>query len=462
MVTKENLKKMFLWVLTLGLPFLIWMIPLTDSYTADIKTFLVITVFAILALAVGTIPQNTVTFLLPVAYILIGIAPPDLAWLPWTLPVVWMIIGALLLVNVLETSGVLMRISYKVILLFGGTYKGLIIGIAVLGVLLNLILFGNAYVVLAGLAFGLCKALELPKFSKEACGIFLVSAIAGIIPGIFLYGANCLILEGIGASVIGQRHISYIDYTILNLPGVVYYILATLIILLMFRAGKELNGKAYFQGKLNELGKMTFAEKKATVWVILLISYVIGCGLKGADCTMGFIIMPALMTLPGIGCGNEEDISRLDFSFILFVASCMSIGFVAQSLGVGNLVSDLAAPYLENAGTNSVTLTIYVVNIILNFLLTPMAIWSGFTPTFLEITNLAGINPYVTYSMIMLGTDQILFPYEYALYMLYFSFGYIAMKDFVKYFGAKMLLCALLLPVLFFPYWHLTGLFLAK
>ena len=100
----------------------------------------------------------------------------------------------------------------------------------------------------------------------------------------------------------------------------------------------------------------------------------------------------------------------------------MSIGIVAGSLGFGALVTELSAPIVASASGTVIIMAIYTINVILNFLLTPMAIMSGFTSTYAQIALNAGINPYVIYDVIQLGCDQILFPYEYALYMLYFSF----------------------------------------
>lgn len=459
MNTKGNAKTIFAWLLTIGLTLGVYCIPVSEIFTEQMRTFLVITIFAILTIALETLPKSAITILLPVAYILTGLADASLAWFPWTMPTVWMIIGALLLVNVLESSGILLRISYRIIIALGGSYKGLILGIGVLGTVLNVILFGNAYVVLAGLAYGLCQALDLKKFSKEATGIFLSAAISGIIPTIFCYGSNILMLEGIGEPVVGPMRIGYLEFTFLNIPVILYFIAALFLILIMFKADRHINGKDYFTEKLAELGVMTANEKRAAAWIVILFAYVMACGIFGWDSTWAFIIIPAMMILPGIGCGTEEDVKRLDFTFILFVASCMAIGFVAQSLGFGDLVAQLSEPMTSGASPSIVVFLVYLINVILNFLLTPMAIMAGFTTSYLHIGQAFGINPYVTYSVMLLGTDQILFPYEYALYLMYFSFGFIHMKDFVRYFGMKMILCAVMLPLIIIPFWKITGLF---
>lgn len=457
--SKLNFKIILAWLISIGIPLLIYSIPTTELFTIQMRTFLTVTVCAILLIALNTIPTPIVTLLLPVSYIILGLTDSSTAWYPWTMPTVWMIIGALILVNALESSGILMRISYKIIQLTGGTYKGLIVGLAILGLILNIILFGNAYVILAGLAYGLCKALDLEKFSKEATGIFLAAAFGGIAPGLTCYGVNIIMMEGFGQEVVGASHIGWIDYTFFSLPEFVYYILAFALILIMFRAQRQVNSKEYVSNKLKELGVLKASEKKATIWIVVLLGYVIACGITGWDSTLAFVVIPAGMLLPGIGCGSEEDIKRLDFSFILFVASCMSIGIVAGSLGFGALVTELSAPIVASASGTVIIMAIYTINVILNFLLTPMAIMSGFTSTYAQIALNAGINPYVIYDVIQLGCDQILFPYEYALYMLYFSFGFIKMQDFIKYFGAKMVLATLVLAFVMVPFWKITGLF---
>ena len=49
-------------------------------------------------------------------------------------------------------------------------------------------------------------------------------------------------------------------------------------------------------------------------------------------------------------------------------------------------------------------------------------------------------------------------PYEYASYLIYFSFGLIYLKDFIKLFTVKTILNAIFMVVILIPYWHLIGL----
>ncbi len=459
MSMKLSPKSIFAWILTIGFPLGIFMIPTSELFTDTMRTFLMITVAAIIMIAFENVPTPAVTFLLPVAYVVLNITTPDIAWSSWAKPVFWMVVGALLFVNVLETSGLLQRISFNILRMMGGSYVKLLLGLALIGTFLNIILFGNAYVLLAGIAYDLCKALDLKPLSVQGTAIFLIAAISGIIPTCCFYGANLFMIEAYWSSVI-ETHTGILDFTFFNIPFILYFFLAIVLVIIMYPSKEKVDARGYATEELKKLGAMTLIEKKAVVWIVILFAYVMYCGFTGGDSTMAFIIIPGCMLLPAIGCGDGNNVKNLDLTFILFVSACMSIGFVAASLNFGALISALSMPLIASSTPTVITIVIYWINVILNFLLTPMAVMAGFTSSYAQIAVDAGMNPLVIYSVMTLGLDQIVFPYEYALYLMYFSFGYISMKEFIKYFSVKLVLGFVCLCLLMIPFWKLTGLFM--
>ena len=449
-------KKAISWITSLGLPLVIYLIPTNDTFTAQIRLFLALTIMAILFFAYGNVSQGVVAFLLPVAYVLFGVTDSATAYSAWTMPVFWLIVGSLVFVNVLNNSGILLRISYKIIILTGGTYKKILLGLGLLGIILNIVLYGAGYIPLVAIAYGLVVALDLGK-SKTATGVFLASAIAGAVPGIFIYGQSWLIAYELGRSVTGPITISWFEYFFKASPYLLFYILCFVFIYLMFKPDRNINGREYFKNKLEELGPLTSQEKKATVYIVILLAYFMIAGYMGKDTTYGLIVVPLIMCLPGIGVGGEQDIRALDMSFILFVAACLSIGNIASQLGLSTLVADLTLPLLDGRGPAVVLFAIWLLTFLLNFILTPFAILAGFTGTFAQIAINAGIDPFIGYLAVFGGSDQIIFPYEYATYLLYFSFGYITMKDFIKFFSVKSILCVSVLIAIAIPFWSITG-----
>ena len=109
---------------------------------------------------------------LPIVYILTGLAPGQVAFAPWLNYIPWMVIGGLLLAVVLEKTGLLKRIAYLCILATGASYKGIIWGLTLTGVIMNLLIPGQAVIPMAALSYGICKALDLQP-GKAAAGITL-------------------------------------------------------------------------------------------------------------------------------------------------------------------------------------------------------------------------------------------------------------------------------------------------
>lgn len=87
----------------------------------------------------------------------------------------------LIFANVLNRVGLLKRISYRCIMLFGGSYRGILIGLGVTGCVMQVIIPGQMTIPFAALSFGICTALGLGK-SKASAGIMLTAAIAALLP----------------------------------------------------------------------------------------------------------------------------------------------------------------------------------------------------------------------------------------------------------------------------------------
>ena len=456
MTQSLNTKDAIKWVVTLGLPIVLLFIPTNDIYTQPIKLFLALTLCAILLFAFDTLNQTVVSLLLPFLYVVIQIAPADVALSPWTQTVPWMMISGLILANVLSSVGLLQRVAYKCIILTGGSYMGIIFGIGITGLVLNVMTPAQALVPLATLGFGICKALGLGK-SPEAAGIMLAAAMASQIPTNFLLNPNVLIIYGIGGEVAGFNTTTWTSYIFHNWPNFVYYVVLLFIIAKLFMPKMGLSQKAYFVEKYNKLGAMSKDEKKGLVVCIILFALLLTQSLHGVDAAYVFILTPLLAFIPGINIGKPDDIRTANFPFIIFVVACMSIGSVASSLGVGTIVSDLVMPLLTDKSPTLILGLVWLLVVLVNFLLTPLAIQSTFTVPLTQIALSVGINPEVMWMAILHGSDQILLPYEYPLYMLFFSFGLMQLKDFSKFFGIKMVVNLIFLVAVFIPYWNLIG-----
>ena len=426
--------------ITVLLPLFIFLVPTNDVFTADFRLFLVITLIAIISFATDSLPQTGVAIALPVAYVVLGIAPGDVVFSAWLNYVPWMMIGALILSLVLEKTQLMKRIAYHCILLTGASYKGIVMGL-----------------IMAALAYGVCRAMNL-KPGQASAGIMLAAAFSALTPMNWLYSSNLAILIGLGQSSGGPASIGWFEVIQHQLPMVLYTVGLGVLCLVLFRPEEQINGKDYFRGELNKMGSMSKDEKKALVILLILFALLVTSSLTGLEPGWLFAIVPCLCFLPGVDLMNDQDVYKINWGFIFFIAGCLSIGNVAGSLGVGAAVSTYALPVLEGKSYYVFFLFCWLLFFLCNFLLTPLAMMAAFTQPLTEIAINLGIDPTTVYFIVTSGLDQIVFPYEYALYLLVFAFGMIKMKHFVKAMIFKIILNFVIVFALLVPYWNMMDL----
>jgi di/tricarboxylate transporter len=449
-------KQLIYWAVTVIAPLIVMMIPTGETFTPVIRNFLAITLCAILIFAFETLPQMIPAILLPVAYVVAGIAPEQAVFGPWSTSVPWMFMGGILMANCLESAGLLRRVAYWCIIKTGGTYNRILYGIMFTGIILNLLIPAQAVIPLAAFTYGICLALDLGQ-SKESAGIMLTGAMAALTPLFFFYNPNFNIIVGAGNTVYNEP-MTWFLYLFHNAPMILWSFFCVFLITKIFKPSKEIDCKAYVSEAYDKLGSLTSKEKKGLFVTILLVIFLMTGGLHRINIGWGFAVAGCLMYLPGIRVGTDDDIKRINFSLLFFVTACMAIGAASNVLGIGKIIAQYSTPVMEASGSMFTLVLVWVLSVVSNFIMTPLAIWAAFTAPLAEIALSVDINPFSFYYIINMATNQIILPYEYALVLIYFSFGLIRLQDFVKFFSIKMIFNLIFIVIIMIPYWKFIGL----
>lgn len=442
------------WAITVLIPVLIMLIPVTEVFTMQIKLFLALTICAILIFAMELMDNLIPALLLPMCYYVFKLVPLATAFQPWTTTIPWMCLGGFLLTNIMLRTGLLKRMAYWCIVRIGGTYKAIIWGITVFGIVFNLLKPGASFVAMSAFAFGICTALGLGR-SKAAAGIMIAAAFATLVPGYFIYTpTNVGLLLGIGGAVTDTA-VTYFEFMKHNIVFVPFIFITTWMLTKLFKPETAIDGKAYFQEEQRKLGKISADEIKTAIAMVGLFA----CMLTNiVDMGFAFIFFPCLLFFPGINVGIKEDMVKVNYGFLIFVVACMSIGSVATALGVGKLISAMVLPFMSNMNSLGVITVVYLLGVSLNFLLTPLAAMATFGAPLTQLALDLQINPIPMLYTFYYSLDQIILPYEHAQYLLFFSFGLFSVQDFMKAFGMKMALNFVYLLCIALPYWKLIGL----
>ena len=453
----EKTKNWLIWAITILCPLIILLLPQQGPFTWKIQEYLAVTLLAILCFAFGKVNQTLVSVLLPVLYIVLKIATPPQALAPYTQSTIWMLFGGFIMADILTDTGLLKRMALKCIQLTGGSYKGLHWGIACAGLVLAIIIPGKVPIFLAALTFGIIKAMNYT--GKEASGLMITAAVAAIVPNTsFIYNPNFFVMVTAGMKATGPLQLTWFGYFFNNAICLLWYIFIIWLSIKMFASKAASNAKEYIATEYAKLGSMTTNEKKGLFFVTVLLLMLLTPKVHGIAAPWCFVLVPCMMLLPGVEMTNPNKIMKnANYSFLFFVGGCMSIGTVAGAIGLGKIIQALAMPILAGKSTLFVLIFAWVLCVVLNFLMTPMAIYSALSLPLANIAISLGINPLAMYFTMYHATDQILLAYEYALYMIFFGYNVIATRDFVKYFAVKMVLNLLFVIALLVPFWSFIG-----
>lgn len=456
---KNTLKPAIYWIINIILPLVIvFVIPTSNLITMQIKLFFAVTLFAILTFIFENFNRTAIALLLPIAYVIIVKVDGSAAFNPWTGAIPWYMIGGLLLAVILERIGLLKRIAYKIILATGASYKGIIMGIALVGVVLYIFIPGNSVFPMAALAYGICVALGL-KPGKASAGIMLTAAVFALDLNVLLYSSQFGMLEAMAIDLTGPVDVQWIDFLFYNLPQVIYFLILLGVIFFMFKPEVAIDGKEYFKTELEKMGPMCAAEKKAAVLLGLLLLAVLTTNYHKVNAMWCFALAPIFLYIPGVNVGLEDDIKGINWSMVVFSTACMGIGTTAGALGIGTILKDMVTPMLDGKSILVIFFGVFIGIYALNLLLTPAAIQAALTVPLVEIFTALGISVPVVYFFMLNALGQIILPYEIPLYLIFFSFGMVKLQDFIKFFITKSVVNLVWVLLVMITYWKMIGIF---
>ncbi|SHN60402.1 SLC13 family permease [Desulfovibrio litoralis] len=448
------------WLTCFLIPLTIFCIPLSEVYTPHLRLFFSITIFAILLVGFELLPLLVASIFIPTAYLLSGLVDSTVAFSVFTGDTVWMILGLLILAEVLDKIGLLERISLFCISKCGGSYTGVIYGILFTGFVLNIATFGNAYIIMVMVSYGVVKTLDLP-IGKESALIGFAGFMGGMSWSCTFYDAvrNSLVETNI-RTIMPDFTIQWYDMAVYNgLLGLFLLVLVAFLIKL-FPCEHEVlkRGKEYFTNRYKDLGAMSKDQRIVSVVVSLMMIYLFTSSLTGLKPAYAFMTLPYLLFLPGINVANEGTVKKVNFSMILFVAGCLTIGNVGNALGISKLITTTVTPML--AGHHHVVAlgALNIVGVIANLFMTPYALAAALSAPFAQIAMELGMNPLSGVMPLILAGDQVIFPHESAPSVFLYSVGIIKMKDFIVIGTIKTVATFLFLLIGLYPFWKFTGL----
>lgn len=378
----------------------------------------------------------------------------------------WFLFGALLLGVVATRSGIARRIAYFVMLRVGVTYPRILLSLIVTDFLLTFIVPSGIarVVIMASIALGLAEAFNSPPGSNVSRGMFLVlSYTANIFDKMIIAGAASITARGL-IEKIGGVEVLWSFWFVAFLPcSIITVLVAWWLTLKLYPPEKVAleGGYDYLRAEMTKLGSLSLLEKKAALLMTAAILLWLTDFLHHISPSVIGIGVGLFALLPRVGILEIDDMKRLNYLPVFFVAAAISMGTVMQATkGLDILTNSVFAwmlPFMTNIITTTVVM--YWTAFVYHFLLASEISMLGTSiPLVMEFAKSHGLNPLQLGMIWTFAAGGKLFAYQSGVLIVGYSYGYFAARDLVRI-GAWLTVVefvVLLLLVQF--YWPLIGL----
>jgi di/tricarboxylate transporter len=450
---KENVK----WLVLIAGLILSALLPVRGFFTADLKEFFIVVVFAVLSCGMGMMDNLMIGILIPLGFSIFNIAPATTIYGGWAGTTPMVTFGSLLLAVVLEETGLLQRISLFCITKAGGTYKGACFGVLFAALVCSFLTSCNVMFVFAALAYGVVRTLKL-KPGLPAAGIMFAGMVGTVTAqNCIYYPAAMGILLSSASTETTTVTVSWLQSMINTFPALFLNIFLLWFMLKFVIPTPEIDAKEELIQQYKNLGAMNKNEKKAVIVIAGIIISLVLSQWTGMDTSWPFLIAPWLFFIPGLKTCEYSSLKKVNIGMVFLVAGFLSIGAVANYLGIGQMLSEFVMPMYANKPLLVVVLMTLVLGAVANFALTPFAMYTAFSSMLVQIFTSLGFGALGSLYILQFSGDILLFPYESLIYLVYMSFGVVSMKDFMKLYSIKTVITVIWVLVIMVPWWRLLG-----
>jgi solute carrier family 13 (sodium-dependent dicarboxylate transporter), member 2/3/5 len=451
------------WILMIVAPCAIWFAPLDLAVAA--KHAIAISLFMILAWAFRTLSPGLAGLIGCYLYWALGVVPIDVAFSGFADDTPWFLLAAILFGAVAIKSGLARRIAFGVMLRAGTSYSRLLLGLIIADALITLCVPSGVprVVIMAAIALGVNQAFGLEKGSNVSRGMLLIlTYAASVFDKTVIAGAATITARG-AMERFGHMQVLYSQWLLAYLPvDVVLIVVAWRLTLRFFPPEKQAlpGGKAYLKNELAKLGRWTLVEKKALALLLVAVVLWLTDSLHHVSASKIALGIALLALLPRIGVLGMEDLRRVDYLLLFFVASVVSMGKV---LGV-----------TKSLDVFTQVLFAWITPLIPHTVLAPFALyWIGFAYHLVLAsgismlgTSMPGLMTYAAahhLNALALGmvwtfsSGATIFVYQNAVLIVGYSYGCFTARDLLRLGLCLTVVNSLLLLIVVPFYWPLIG-----
>jgi len=444
-------------------PAALWFAPLHLETRA--QHALAITAFMILAWISEALDHGLTGLIGCYLFWSLGVVKFDVAFSGFADDTPWFLLGAVLFGSMASKTGLARRLAYMVVARVGTTYSRILLGLILSDFLLTfLVPSGMARVVImAAVALGLIEAFGLGPGSNVGRGMFLIlTYTAGVFDKSIIAGAAAITGRGLIEKA-GHVEVLWSQWFLAYLPSDIITILVAWRLTLWFYPPENASlpgGIRFLQQEMRNMGPWKLAEKKSMALMLAAIALWMTDFLHHISPSMIGLGIGLLAVLPRVGVLDIEDLKRVNYLQVFFVAAAVSMGKVlGATKGLDILTNALFAwmgPLL--AHTYLSTFVLYWTGFVYHiFLASEVSMLGTSVPLLMNFAHAHGLNPLALGMIWTFSSSGKIFVYQSAVMIVGYAYGFYGAKDMFRL-GLCMSVVDSLLLLLVVPfYWPLIG-----
>jgi sodium-dependent dicarboxylate transporter 2/3/5 len=396
---------------------------------------------------------------------MLGIARFETAFSGFADTSTWFLFGAVCFGLMVGKSGLARRLAFAVMRAVGHSYPRLLLGLIISNFILTPIVPSGIarVVIMAAIAMGLADAFGAGKGSNIARGMFVILVYqATIFDKMVIAGAASITARG-AIERFGGVPVLWSQWALAYLPcDILVMIVAWRLALWMYppETATLPGGSEYLQREARAMGPWSAAEIRAATLMTLAIGLWVTDFWHQIPAPMIGLGVGLLAVMPRLGVIDTEDVRKINYLPIFFVAAAVSLSNVlAQTKALDVLTTILFTGIQPFIGTNWLSAFVlywaaFFYHIVIG---NEIAMLATSIPPLMEYAKAHGVDPLALGMIWTFGAGPKIFMYESAVLVVGYSYGYFDTKDLFKVGAILSLVTAVILLLLVPLYWPLIG-----
>jgi anion transporter len=362
-------------------------------------------------------------------------------------------------------TGLGRRIAFFVMERVGRTYSRVLLGLILTDFLLTFVIPSGIarVVVMSAIALGLAEAFGVGPGSNIGRAMFLIiTYAAGIFDKMIIAGAASITARG-AIERVGGVEVLWSSWFFAFLPAdILTVLIAWRLTLWLFPPEKQTLTRedGYIESEIRAMGGWNPAATRAAILIAVAIGMWLTDFIHHIPPSVIGLGVGLASVLPGIGVLTVEDMKRMNYLPVFFVAAAVSMGEVLEETkALDLLTNDLLSwmePMLGSVFQTSMVLywTAFVYHF---FLASEISMLGTSIPVLMNFAKSHGLDPLLIGMIWTFGAGGKLFAYQSGVLIVGMSYGYFSSRDLLRLGLLLTLVQCVLLLLLVFLYWPLIG-----